>query len=460
MCLRPAILAAVLACWTGWAGAQDSGGNAAVEAWVRDLGSDSFEKREAASEGLAKAGWEARGAVKEALKSDDAEVQRRAKALWERLRWLVVPGADEDVMALVRQCGKDKSPEADAWKAFAKKHGAPVLFLLTQLRLSGDEKNYRNGLRAALPQCPASALGKVLRSAKDDREREVLGATLLKADPENLDDASALRVAEVFNLLWMCPEAFDFSRTAWMKFHKSALVRQAANAMVRGEFQERVWKEGLEAVPKITSANEQAYALSFYLDLSRRSGERDRAAPLVEKVVLEQKKGSMPDTAALYELFGQMMESDFEKEAEVLAEKQEGMNVLHLRLYFAPEDQKEKAWDNLVEGLNRLDPEEAEGKAFAISEQMEEWDDGRRVKLLEWILHSEPNDSVYDLNALFRLISMCEQSKRLAREGVYLEQAAEMMPKVGGVLIGTSKEDLMARKERLQKRTAWYFKTD
>jgi hypothetical protein len=168
----------------------------------------------------------------------------------------------------------------------------------------------------------------------------------------------------------------------------------------------------------------------------------------------------MPDRSALYELFGQRMESDFDKEAEVLAEKQEGLNVLHLRLYFAPKEEKEKAWDNLVEGLNRLDPADAEGKAFAISEQMDEWEDERQVKVLEWILRSEPNDSVYDLNSLFRLISMCENSERFAREGLYLAQAAEMMPKVGGVLIGTSKEDLIARKDKLQERTARYFKTD
>jgi hypothetical protein len=56
-----------------------------IEQWIRELGSEQFEVREAAMRRLAEAGHRARAALERATTSDDAEIASRAKALLEKL---------------------------------------------------------------------------------------------------------------------------------------------------------------------------------------------------------------------------------------------------------------------------------------------------------------------------------------------------------------------------------------
>src|SRR5579859_868687 len=60
-------------------------GEAEVARLIKQLGSDVFAEREAASRELAKAGEAALGALEWAARSDDAEVRRRARELVARL---------------------------------------------------------------------------------------------------------------------------------------------------------------------------------------------------------------------------------------------------------------------------------------------------------------------------------------------------------------------------------------
>ena len=58
---------------------------AGIARLVKQLGSDVFAEREAASRELEKAGEAAQGALERAAQSDDAEVRRRARELLTRL---------------------------------------------------------------------------------------------------------------------------------------------------------------------------------------------------------------------------------------------------------------------------------------------------------------------------------------------------------------------------------------
>src|SRR5262249_22622674 len=73
-------LAAVAALALAAAGKGDTDGPT-IERLVRQLGSDEFAEREAASKRLAAVGEPALGALRKALGSDDAEVRRRSEAL-------------------------------------------------------------------------------------------------------------------------------------------------------------------------------------------------------------------------------------------------------------------------------------------------------------------------------------------------------------------------------------------
>ena len=78
--------------------------------WIADLNSDDFEKREAASRGLATLGEMARPALEKALASDPGpEVRRRAEALLEKLKGAVAPEELRGVRAVdvLEQIGTD-----------------------------------------------------------------------------------------------------------------------------------------------------------------------------------------------------------------------------------------------------------------------------------------------------------------------------------------------------------------
>ncbi|HZT78852.1 MAG TPA: hypothetical protein VFA26_01415, partial [Gemmataceae bacterium] len=74
---------------------------AQIAQWVKDLGDNNFEVREAASKRLWQAGEAAEPAVLEALKSDDAEVRRRAGELAEKFRWGIYPDTPPKVLDLI-----------------------------------------------------------------------------------------------------------------------------------------------------------------------------------------------------------------------------------------------------------------------------------------------------------------------------------------------------------------------
>jgi hypothetical protein len=71
-----------------------------VDRWVRQLGSDNFEEREAASKALNQLGGPALSALEKAVTSDDAEVRRRAADLIQAIGARVDREGREAVLAL------------------------------------------------------------------------------------------------------------------------------------------------------------------------------------------------------------------------------------------------------------------------------------------------------------------------------------------------------------------------
>lgn len=63
-----------------------------VQAWIKQLGSEDFQKREEARAALLKAGLPAMAALKQAKQSGDNEVRNAAAQLVEQIQWQTVPG--------------------------------------------------------------------------------------------------------------------------------------------------------------------------------------------------------------------------------------------------------------------------------------------------------------------------------------------------------------------------------
>src|SRR5262249_794056 len=70
---------------------------------IRELGDNSFEVREKASQFLWEAGRAAEEAFEQTLKTNDAEVVRRARELLDRFRWGVYPDTPKNMVDLINQ---------------------------------------------------------------------------------------------------------------------------------------------------------------------------------------------------------------------------------------------------------------------------------------------------------------------------------------------------------------------
>lgn len=74
-----------------------------IARWVKQLGDEEFAVREEASRRLWEAGEAAEEAVREASKTDDAEVARRTRALLEKFDWGIYPDTPQRVADLVHR---------------------------------------------------------------------------------------------------------------------------------------------------------------------------------------------------------------------------------------------------------------------------------------------------------------------------------------------------------------------
>ncbi len=125
-----------------------------IDELVRQLGAPDFQTREKATAELIKAGYTAKKAVRQALRSKDPEVAQRAKRIWEKIKMRVFPGAGEDVALFLAKLSKKRNGSMDpginpelvqfvdtpdispkiaithqSWRVLAKKYGVRFLYL-------------------------------------------------------------------------------------------------------------------------------------------------------------------------------------------------------------------------------------------------------------------------------------------------------------------------------------------
>src|SRR5579872_6641580 len=72
-----------------------------IDAWIKQLGDDDFDKREEASKKLTEAGAAAEAALMKAAKSNDQEVRTRAEAILENFKYGIYPDTPKKVVDLI-----------------------------------------------------------------------------------------------------------------------------------------------------------------------------------------------------------------------------------------------------------------------------------------------------------------------------------------------------------------------
>jgi predicted Zn-dependent protease len=121
-----------------------------IAQWVKELGDDNFEVREEAAKKLWEAGEVAEEAVREATKSSDAEVKRRAKELTEKFRWGIYPNTPPKVLDLIsRYQAGDENAKLAVVRAMFDAGGTGCATLLKIARAEGDA-NFRRRLFAQI----------------------------------------------------------------------------------------------------------------------------------------------------------------------------------------------------------------------------------------------------------------------------------------------------------------------
>jgi Flp pilus assembly protein TadD len=211
-----------------------------IARWVKELGDGNFEVRENASKRLWEAGEAAEAAVREAMRSDDAEVVRRAGELAEKFRWGIYPDTPPRVVGLV-----ERYKSAD---------------------VNGKLAAVRELLDLGAQGCVT--LLKVARAEKDPEFRRQLlgriGQESSRAVPGLLADGSFTNLETLLELS-VVAEA------------EQALPNYAAYWLLRGRIDEAVarWKADAER-----SGHKQAYEVLAYLYRAKGELPAARAAAL------------------------------------------------------------------------------------------------------------------------------------------------------------------------------------
>ncbi|HEY7428535.1 MAG TPA: hypothetical protein VH682_30170, partial [Gemmataceae bacterium] len=126
-----------------------------IAQWIQQLSDNKFSVRESASKKLWAAGSAAEAALEEAMKSDDAEVVRRARDILDKFKWGIYPDTPADIAALIR--------------AYQSAENNGRLDILEKLLQGGPA-----GLQA---------VRKIVRKEKDANQRRVLGGLVASKLP-------------------------------------------------------------------------------------------------------------------------------------------------------------------------------------------------------------------------------------------------------------------------------------
>lgn len=162
-----------------------------IAAAIRRLGDERFAEREKASAALWAAGRAAEPALKEAAKSGEAEVARRARAVLDRFARSGLPDTPKEIVALIERHWAGTDPGGVLEKLC--RAGRPGYEALSRIVEAETDPNRRRGVIRAMAHHVVHLAPTLLA---DDRADEVERLLKVGLDiPDGLDDAAAMNFA-------------------------------------------------------------------------------------------------------------------------------------------------------------------------------------------------------------------------------------------------------------------------
>ncbi|HWG43533.1 MAG TPA: hypothetical protein VN688_12165 [Gemmataceae bacterium] len=225
-----------------------------IAQWIEQLGDNSFAVREQASKKLWAAGQAAEPALEKAIKSDDAEVVRRARDLLDKFRWGIYPDTPAEIAAGIQ--------------AYQSSEGNQRLEALQRLLQAGS-----TGLKAVL---------KISKAEKDPNQRKTFGQIVSSKLP-----SAFARVLETNNY-----EEFEGLLEGG---HDNEIIdnqQYAAYWLLRGKLDERItrFRSLLAKTPaekRLAETLIYLYRAKGDLTAARKAAEKAERGDLIEGILYE-----------------------------------------------------------------------------------------------------------------------------------------------------------------------------
>jgi tetratricopeptide (TPR) repeat protein len=469
--------------------------------WVAMLGADHLSDREAAVAALRALGSEARGDVRGALNSPDPEVQARARELWKDMRWLVVPGADDDVRKLVK--ASESAPvNVQQWKEFVQKHGAATLRLVAEFHARNAAANDGNGsgqpaqfgggrivingmavqnnvifARRAMAQnaqpvfnpgsgdaagvvevleeAPVLDVARVIATTQSAKSRAALEALLDEVPASVASPKAALNRVQIETALWNYQQAFDYGREAWLHFASDDLVKACGVAADRGKLLAHAWVTGRRDVTGDTDPKTVCPKLTFYAALFSGAGHKREAESLCE--LAGQIDLTKAGDAPLQRLVSTLIEAKMQERAVKVLHLASTPEELYMRsaadLQIHNLPASDADWHDALTAINETEDARKKQTCFELGELMRAWHDPRAEAMWRMILQLPPTNTVFDANACLRLASIFEDRGEYAQAADLYEKGMTLATGLGGIMAasgpgtdGASGEDVVREK--------------
>ena len=397
--------------------------------WVKQLGAAKAKDRKEAEERLLAMGLRARTAVKAALTADDPEVQERARAIFEELRWNVVPGARDDTAKLLPLAEAGGiSPEQ--WQQFITKHQGPTLFLLVELwREEKTREAASVGWREYLGRVPVAAFAAAwpqLDAADQQMARGLFDV------PTQADDAH--HRLRYLIAIGEYDAAVRAAAGTWQTgFRPDYLTAEALRAIVRGNRQQAVWEQAGAQLFGEQAAPRRVALVQFYVRLADRLRAMDKVAALLKIAKLDEAEPEVLD--ALLETLAELKAQDLL--ATVAAVRADPVCQYWALRGATPAADFRLSAEQWVKLAAAADTEE---KAMLLGARLEEDGAAHAAAAYELVGQRDPPNSRADVQARLRLGSLLAQQGDFAKGADQLDAALALLKQ--GAVQGFSAEHL------------------
>ncbi len=442
--------------------------------WAGQLGASSFAEREQAGEELLRLGSRARAVVAPLLESHDPEIRLRARKVWERLVWYVVPDAEADIDAFLAELNigtaapkepgfiargsgrngvaqpwrRNRPRVSAAWRRFITRHKAesiPLLFVIQQDPTT--RALVEDGVRVLLQVVSASAIHQRMQ-AQPIHEQAQFVDLVLALNADSLQQTEALQRVVLMRLAGRNRDVISLGRFGWLRTSDrevDAFLVETAAAIRAGKLQNEFWAAAGAELDRAGHVNSQCMLMTYYAKVGVLLNQPEQVANIMRHELLQS-----AEPALLEALVAVLSQLELHGDIRVLLHESGTAALTYLQMY---SDNKTKRIDQLTEEqweylCNLINSEKDCSHLAKMLERHEE----ELLAARTWPLMFEfdPPDSLYDANAAFRLATWHDDRGEFTKAADFYEAGLAASQKSGGSITGTSAATIREKIDELR----------